>query len=146
MYKNGRYSTIKFIKDNVTTLAGQYGYPLNYIDWDARFEIQNLPETDHIGIAGYGLTDDDQFDNLIFGVTVATRQDENLFRITDYVDHFYKAMQPTEGFSLYRVEDAQIIGKVVFKNGVSATPVRQAEKFNMITILGDAYLLVDPTI
>lgn len=138
IYRAARKSTVRFIRDQIMAL----NRPIEYLDWDEASDIQKLPSIDLIGLNGFALTNDGSLHNLIFGVTFSSLNDNNLARITDYVDHFYDMVQPTKTFKLFNNQATQI-GVVTFFEGASVVPVTRAEMRVTVSMMVSGSLVVN---
>lgn len=119
LFKISRLSTIRFINGNLPKGA-------QYIDWDASASITKLPECDLAGLHAFSIMNEGKFFSLTFGVTVAVIEDDNLFRMNDYVEHYFNLMLPERMFPIYNTSGQQV-GKAIFNDGAAVHPINRFE-------------------
>ncbi|MDH7796430.1 MULTISPECIES: hypothetical protein [unclassified Beijerinckia] len=137
MYKTCRLSLIRAVMDAVSGLQNPTGNPLEYIDWDGHTDFQKLPASDLIGISGFGMTENGGLYDIVFGISVSTINDPNMFRTTDFVDVLLKRLKGGMQFDLLDA-NADKIGVATMVEGTSAMPVVRAEVRNVFTVSGTA--------
>lgn len=127
MLKAARFSTIRFIRDIAAQLVVPEGIGLNYVDWDAHADVGKLPTSDLYGLTGLGITDNEVTHDLVFGVTLSTYNDQNLFRMTDMTDLYYRRMRALTTFALLDPATGYEVGKIAIERGTTAMPIDRVE-------------------
>lgn len=143
MYAIARLAVIKFIRDTMAVLPPPPGIGLGYIDWDEAADIQTIPSTDLIGLNGFGMTDEDRQHEVVFGVTLASYNDPNLFRVTGYADHFYRALRAGAQFPAWDTQTAEKIGTISIYAGTVVSAVTRAENRVMQNIVTKGLLVLE---
>lgn len=120
MFKTARLSTIRFINNLKPNL-------IQYIDWDESSDIQTLPIGDLVGLNAFTMSNQGKMHEIAFGITIATNNDKNLFRITDLVDLYYNAVLPEKEFIIHDPQNTNPIAKALFIEGAQIHPITRFE-------------------
>ena len=142
MFNVSRLAVIKLVIDTMQSLTPPSGIGLQYIDWDDASDIQDVPMTDLIGLNGFAMTDLDRVHDVMFGVSVASYNDPNLFRVSRYADLFYKTLKTGSYFSVWNADTAQKIGNITLYAGTSVSPITRAENRAMQNIVARGRLVL----
>lgn len=134
MLKAARLSTVRFLREVASEILAADGVGLSYVDWDDHADMNKLPMTDIYGLTGMGITENDKTHEVVFGVTLSTYNDQNLFRMTDMSDLFYRRLRAGTTFSIYDPVTGLEVGKMVFQTGTSAMPVNRVETRAVVSI------------
>lgn len=126
MYKNLRASTIRLIQDVIAGLPNT-GFPIQYMDWDAHADVFELPDADLVGLTGFGATQEGHFHDFVFGIGIVTYNDENIFRLSEIVDHFYTRCAVQQQFVVYDTNTGERIGIATIFDGTTVNPITRAE-------------------
>ena len=136
IFKTVRKSTIRFLSQKCKSLD------LIYLDWDDNADITKVPEQNLAGIHGFAVSNDGKLHDFVFGVTVQTMNDPNLFMMTDIVDVFYSAFLPEKSFDV--LDDSGVkIATASFREGAAVHPVNRIE--NRVTMSIQASFVVNLT-
>ena len=85
-----RKSLVRFTQDQFAPL----GNSLVYFDFDAHGDTTEMPSQDCVGLHQYTYTDNNQFIDVVFGLTFSTFDDDSLLRMISYIDWFAEKMRP----------------------------------------------------
>jgi hypothetical protein len=144
MIKATRLSTVRFINEVMSGFSPPDGIGLQYIDWDDHADITKLPSGDLIGLNGFGITENDGTFGISFGVGLSSFNDQNLFRLTDYVDVFYRAMCAQKQYPIFHPITGAAVGTATFERGTTASPIARVETRPLYMILAHAVVAMDP--
>ena len=74
-------SILRHVQDTIEAIIeAEISDDLQYYSWDSRGEIQEIPSTDLIGLAGWSFRENGGLWEVRSGLTLSTLNDENLFR------------------------------------------------------------------
>lgn len=127
IYKNLRVSIIRFIKDQIADLNSTYGRGVEYYDFGNHADNQEIPDGDLIGLTSFGVTNDTNDHEVVFGIGLSTWQDAGSFNLADYVSSFYDQMQNGMIFPIYDHSDASQIGTASFQAGTTCSIMARVE-------------------
>lgn len=118
-----------------------------HINWDDHANINELPESDCIGLAGVGMTEDEENKfEVVFGIAVSTWKDERLTRMTDMISMLFGDMEAGTRFTLYAASadglSAEAKSWMVAALPRAVTPVQKAEIRAVQAV--ECRLLIDP--
>ena len=119
------------------------GGGLSYVDWDDHADIEKLPQNDLIGLSGFAITDLEKHHEIFFGVMVASYNDQNLFRMVDYVDTFYRRLLTGKQFNVFHPTSGVKIGVASMERGTAVAPVTRTETRAAQAITASAMLAID---
>lgn len=142
MYIVGRLAVIRYIRDIMDQL-NTTGSMLQYVDFDQTADIQDLPNSDLVGINGFAMTDMDRQYDVMFGVTITTINDPNLFRISKCVDSYFRQLLAGKTFLVYDEVTADQIGSCEIYTGTAVSPVERAEALIVQQIAVKARLILE---
>lgn len=123
-------SIVKMTNELIIEFKGDYpAVPIEFIDWEAKANIQELPNSDLIGPTGLGISEDTpEIVTVVFAMGVSTYQsDTNLFRHRDYLDRIFERMRYKNHIVLYDANTALPKGKLYFTDGTAMSPMTRAE-------------------
>lgn len=140
-----RLSAIRFVTDVIRYLNTNRTGTMEvlYQDWDAHADLQEMPNADLIGMNGFAITDQDRTHEIVFGVTICTYNDPNVFRLTEFSNEFYKRMRTHKQFPLFDPETASPIGVATFESGTTVTPVARVEVRPTMSISCSALIVMN---
>lgn len=142
MYAIARKSVVRFILDSIAELPAS-AMPVEYLDWDAHGETQELPNADLIGAIGFAYTERDKFCDIVFGIGMVTFTDPNILRLTDYADFFSKRLQAESTFPAYDPVTGDRIGMITVFDGTTVTPINRVEIRPALSLQASARLVLD---
>lgn len=74
-------SIVRHVQDTIVAIRAEgISTDLTYYSWDSRGEVQEMPATDLIGLAGWSFRENGGLWEVRSGLTLSTINDENLFR------------------------------------------------------------------
>jgi|HigsolmetaAR201D_1030396.scaffolds.fasta_scaffold14574_5 hypothetical protein len=123
-------SIVKMTNEMITEFKGDYpSIPIEFIDWETKANIQELPNADLIGPTALGITEETPEIIVVdFAIGVSTYQtDTNLFRQRDYLDRLFDRMRYKRHITLFDANTAQPKGRMVFTEGTTISPMTRAE-------------------
>lgn len=126
MYAIARKSVVRFILDEIAKLP-KTEMPVEYVDWDARGETQELPNADLIGPIGFAYTERDKFCDVVFGIGLVTFTDPHILRLTDYADVFARRLQAESTFPVFDPQTGEKAGICTIFDGTTVTPISRVE-------------------
>lgn len=98
-----------------------------YLNWDAVANINELPQKDLFGPAGFACVEDDKTYQVTISFGIATLNDENLFRMSDAKDRLFDRLSVTNKIPIYDADTTDEIGWFVLLNGTQLSPVARTE-------------------
>lgn len=132
---------------SVTVFARQmielYAPEAQLIDWEAFSSIQELPATDLIGPASFGIDErSPEIFDVVFTIGVSTFDDTSLFRHRKLMAQIFEELRPTKTLTVFDAETARPYSWMKIVNGTSLAPVANAQTraFQFIQAQG----LLDP--
>lgn len=123
-------SIIKVCQQLITEGIARYpDAPIQFVDWEAHANIQELPDVDALGLTALTITEmSPHFFEVSFAIAVSTYQtDKNLFRLRDYLSKIFELMRPEKQFKIYNSDTAQPLGFLIFTSGTMIAPMSRAE-------------------
>ncbi len=106
---------------------------LQFLDWDAHSSIPELPDTDLLGPAGIGITEDNGIYEIMMSIGFSSTKDPNLFRITRMASSVFADFLSEKQIPIFRSATAvsgqtpTTVGFIVFTSGTQLVPMSRAE-------------------
>lgn len=145
MYATTRKSIVRFINNQIALLRlNGTSANLAYVDFDGHGDITSLPSSDVCGIHAFSLTDEDQFQTAIFGITVSTYDDTNFGVMVDIVDWFYNLLRIRMDIPLLDHVSGNQIGQIKCMLGTTAMPVERANTRAAVLIQVNGTVIPNP--
>lgn len=132
----------KYAVDKIAVLLGA-NPNLQYFDWDTVSEANEMPDTDLLGPAGIGMTDEGKFFHVLFSFGVAVKDDPNLFRLRKIASSVYADFRPETVLPVYRHADGLPVSWMQVTPPVTVSPIVRAASRPLIFVTGSAML--DPS-
>jgi hypothetical protein len=85
-YATHFHSLVRWTRAFNDEMASQLETPINFINWDAHYEGQELPPVDLVGIADYSLAAESPENQVFVSWVISVWNDPDLTRQTDIVD------------------------------------------------------------
>jgi hypothetical protein len=130
MYENIWGSIVAFTNDIVDNRKALYpDVEIEYVDWEAHANIQELPDTDLIGTTAITITEDstDMFSGS-FTIGVSTyATDHSLFRLRNYVGEIFKRLQSGSKIAFYDHTTLELKGYMYVTDGTIIMPMTRAD-------------------
>jgi hypothetical protein len=130
MYENIWGSIVAFSNDIIDDRRAKYpGVDIEYVDWEAHANIQELPEGDLIGTTAITFTEDQpELFNGSFTIGVSTYADDsNLFRLRNYVGEVFNRLRPGMKVPFYDHETLEQKGWFHIVDGTIVLPMTRAD-------------------
>src|SRR5690606_31998613 len=100
LYESVQMSLTRLVED----FRAQHMPDAAHVNWDAHANLNELPESDVIGLAGLGLAeDDDKQYEVTFGILMSTYNDATLTRLTRLISRFFAQVAPQTRIQVYSV-------------------------------------------
>ena len=101
---------------------------IQFIDWEAHANIEELPDTDLIGPTSLVIMETSpQFFDVNFAIGVSTYStDSNLFRLRHYISMAFNRLRVGKQIPIYQAGTTTKIGYLKFSDGTGAMPMTRA--------------------
>ena len=121
-FENFRSSILRFCVDFAADNS------LQVINWDAHADSQGeLPKADLIGPAMFELQEDEGTFSVTGMIGISTVNDENLFRLTNYVGKVFELLRPGRRVTKYDALNGAELGVMTAENGTKVLPVLKTD-------------------
>lgn len=123
-------SIVKLSQDLIASVEPDYpDIDIQFIDWEAHANIEELPAADLIGPTSLTVTEHESgLFEASFAIGASSYStDQNLFRHRDYIARIFELMRPEMKMKLYDAGSASEKGVMVFTNGTLIAPMSRAE-------------------
>ena len=130
IYENFWGSIVSFCNDVIDNRKVIYpGVDLEYMDFEAHANIQEMPTSDLIGSTAITFTEEaPEIFTMSFTIGVSTyADDESLFRMRNYVGEIFNRLRPGQHLPFYDHATAAQIGWLVITDGTMVMPMTRAD-------------------
>lgn len=130
MYENFWGSIVSFCNDVADSRKVLYPtVDIEYIDWEAHANIQELPDADLIGSTAVTFTEEaPEIFSMSFTIGVSTHaSDKSLFRLRNYVGEIFSRLRPGQQIPFYDSVTAAQIGWLNITDGTMVMPMTRAD-------------------
>ena len=120
MYRDLQVSLMRFCND----LKSNFGATIpEFINFDAAWDESQLPDSPVLGYMGLTFEVDDQFVEGSFQIGFTTKNDENLFLLSESINKILLRLLPTSKLKIYDATTGSEKGFMVVRNGTRVMPV-----------------------
>jgi len=130
MYENIWGSAVAFVNDVIDSRRSAYpDVAINYVDWEAHANIQELDDADLIGTTAVTFTEEsrDLFHGS-FTIGVSTyADDKSLFRLRNYVGEVFTRLRPGEKIAFFDAKTLAQKGWLHIVDGTIVLPMTRAD-------------------
>lgn len=130
IYEDLHGSLVAFVNNVIEDRKLKYAdVPIDFIDWEAHANVQELPDTDLLGTTAVTFTEEDpELFSGSFSVGVSSyASDKNLFRLRNYVGEVFRRLRLGEKIPYYDREALVQRGWLYITNGTSVLPMTKAD-------------------
>jgi hypothetical protein len=133
IYKDLHASIMKFCS-NFAVNSGA-----TFVNFDNSWDEAELPEGDVCGYLGLSFELDDQFVSGTVQIGFSTKNDKNLFRLSNHIAELVELLRPTNKIRVYNADTGGDAGGMVIQNGTKVMPV-SGSKSRPVQFIAVAFL------
>ena len=123
-------SIVVLTKQLIAEMAAEYpNSKIEFIDWEAHANINELPNCDLVGPTAMTITEHSpSLVSVSFAIGVSTYQDDkNLFRHRDYIGRVFERLRPESTFSYFDSEASLVKSVLIATDGTMLSPMTKSE-------------------